>query len=365
MKVVRKQLSPGEFSPTNQRYNSETDTVEFSPDGGTTWVPMPSLDPRHSTAFLYPPLGEDVRCDAAANMVKWIKDFLDQTADLLCAGAEAFAVANAAIPLYELISGGSLTLLALITEIAGTLTGIGCTALTAAFDESTYAALLCCFYCNIENDGQVTADDLTAVEDQVTSDLVTTAALVVNAILFLQGEVGLSNAGTIGAQTGDCDACDCETTLCVGFNDGDIYDFFTNPVGSLAPVGSLDESFGNPEPSGHSGQNVSYGSFQMWVSVRIDLGEPRHLTAAEYQFYFTSNVGDAIYRAFFFLDEDEVEIAHWDIATGQTQNAWLGYEYGGDALDDVRYVVAVLGQSSGTAITGDIWVDNICASWTG
>jgi len=363
MRVVRKQLSAGEVSPTNQRYNEGTDTVEFSPDGGTTWVPMPSLDPRHSSAFSYPPLGSDVRCDAAANMVKWVKDFLDQATDLLCAGAEAFAVANAAIPLYELISGGSLTLLALITEIAGTLTGLGCAALTAAFDEATYAALLCCFYCNIENDGQVTVDDLVAVEDQVTSDLVTTAALVVNAILFLQGEIGLSNAGVIGAQTGDCDACECETTLCVGFNDGDVYEFYTNPLGALAPSGAIDEGFGNPEPSGKSDINVSYGNYQMWVSVRIDLGEPRHLTAAEYQFYFNSNVGDAIYRAFYFYDDTMTEIAHWDIATGQTQNAWLGYEYGGDALDDVRYMIAVLGQSSGTAITGDIWVDNICVSW--
>lgn len=210
MKVVRKRLNPAEVSSANQRYNSGTDTVQFSPDGGATWVDMPSLDPRHSSAFLYPPLTSgDVRCDAAANMVKWIKDFLDTVTDLLGTSATVFGVANAVIPIYELISGGSLTLLAVLTELAATLSDLGFAALSSAFTSGTYDDLLCCFYCYLPADGQVSPVVLSAIEDKITSDLDTVAATVVNAILFLQGEVGLSNAGAIGAEMGDCDACAC------------------------------------------------------------------------------------------------------------------------------------------------------------
>lgn len=208
--VIKSQLSESDVIPSNQRYHEETDTVQFSPDGGATWVDMPSLDPRHSTAFLYPPLGSDVRCDAAANMVKWMKDFLDQATELLGDGATALAVANEAIRLYTLITGGTLTLLSVLVDVAGALFSLGSTALLAAFDSTTYGALLCCFYCNIGNDGQVSAAQLEDVEAQVTADLNTTAGIVVNALLFLQGEVGLSNAGAIGSETGDCDDCECE-----------------------------------------------------------------------------------------------------------------------------------------------------------
>jgi len=183
-------------------------------------------------------------------------------------------------------------------------------------------------------------------------------------LLVIGGVDALNHAGATTAITDDdCSFCPSGGSICVGFDEGDVYDFYTNPAGALAPVGALDMGFGNPDPSGKSDINISYSNYQMWVSVRIDLLAVRHLTAASFQFYFASNVGDAIYRAFYFLDNDSVEIAHWDVATGQTQNEWLGYDYGGDPLSGVRYVVALLGQSSGTAITGDIWVDNICATW--
>lgn len=215
MEIIRGRLAAKDVSNPALRYNPDTDTVEFSPDNGTTWVDMPSLDPRTSPAFLLPPLTGDARCDAAANMVKWMKDFLDEATALLGAGSEALAIANMAIPLYELISGGSLTLLAIITEFAGTLFSLGYAALLAAFDSTTYDDLLCAFYCNIGVDGQVTAAQLVDVETQVTDTLNTTAGIVVDTLLFLQGEVGLSNAGVIGAQTGDCSGCDCGWEACI------------------------------------------------------------------------------------------------------------------------------------------------------
>lgn len=209
MEVVRKQLAESQISPPNIRFNSGTDTVQFSPDDGANWYDTPSADPRHSDAFRLPPLGTDTRCDAAANMVKWIKDFLDRATDLLGDGATALTLLNTAIPLYELISGGSLTLLAIVSEFCQGLFSLGYTVLLAAMDTTAYDALLCCFYCNIGNNGQVSAGQLSDVEAQVTTDLNTTAGIVVNAILALQGEVGVSNAGKIGGLTGDCSGCAC------------------------------------------------------------------------------------------------------------------------------------------------------------
>ncbi len=364
MKIVRGRLSAADVSNPYLRYNPDCDCMQYTPDNGATWADTPSLDPRHGTMFLKPPLEtDDPKCDAAANMVKWFKDFIDQALEVFVIGGTITTLINTFLFALDFLAPYA-EIIQLVVEGAGTIFGIGATALTAAFTSTEYDALQCIFFCNADDMGQISVDSLAEIESEITDQLNTTAALVTNLILSIQGEIGLSNAGAIGSETGDCDTCGCTTTLCVGFNDGDVYEFYENPAGALAPVGSLDTGFGNPLPSGHSGQNVSYGSYQMWVSVRIDLGAPVNLTDATFQFYFSSNVGDAIYRAFYFLDNDSVEIAHWDASSGQTQNEWLAYDYAGDPLTGVRYVVALLGQSSGTTISGDIWVDNICATWS-
>jgi len=208
--IIRSELTVTDVIPANQRYHEETDTVQFSPDGGVTWVDMPSLDPRSSNAFRYPALEtSDPRCDAAANMVKWIKDFIDDTTAALGEAAEAFQIANIALGFWTLITGGTSVLLELIVGIGEALTGIGYTALLAAFTSDQYDLLLCIFYCAIDDAGQVSANALLVAESRVTAQLNTTAGIVVNLILQLQGEVGLSNAGVIGGQTGDCADCEC------------------------------------------------------------------------------------------------------------------------------------------------------------
>jgi len=110
----------------------------------------------------------------------------------------------------------------LILSIAGAIFDIGYTALTAAFTTTEYDALLCIFYCNVDASGQVSATKLAHIETLITSQLNTTAALVVNAILFIQGEVGLSNAGVFEGLTGqDCSACECEWCFTFDFTASD------------------------------------------------------------------------------------------------------------------------------------------------
>lgn len=212
MTLIRSRLSEADFSPPNQRYNADCDCIQITPDGGTTWNDAPGLDPRHSPAFLKPPVaGSSKQCDAAANMVKWLKDFIDQATALMDAGALVTAVVNKLLEFIDLVFPGA-DLLTLILEGAGVIFDIGATALTAAFTSDQYDLLLCIFYCHADGDGRVSVDALAAIESDITAQLNTTAALVVNALLFIQGEIGLSNAGAIGSETGDCDACAC--TFC-------------------------------------------------------------------------------------------------------------------------------------------------------
>jgi hypothetical protein len=209
MTVIRRRLSEADFSNPSYRYNSDCDCVQYSPDGGTTWNDAPGNDPRHSPAFLKPPVGgSSKRCDAAANMVKWLKDFIDYETAILIAGATVTGVLNAILlPIDLLFPGGEL--LGLLLDLADLIFGVGGTALATAFTSDQYDLLLCIFYCNIDSQGRASADALATIESDITAQLNTTAALVTNAILFAQGEIGLSNAGAIGSETGDCDACDC------------------------------------------------------------------------------------------------------------------------------------------------------------
>jgi hypothetical protein len=109
-------------------------------------------------------------------------------------------------------------LLAIISELAETISAIGGTALAAAFTSDQYDLLKCIFFCAIDSDGRVSVDALAIIEAQITSQLNTTAALITNAILFVQGEVGLSNAGSVGSETGDCDDCVCCNTFDVTYD---------------------------------------------------------------------------------------------------------------------------------------------------
>lgn len=210
MKIIRGRLNPADVSNPTLRYNSDCDCIQQTPDGGATWVDVPQADPRHAVGFLKPPVaGDNKRCDAAANMVKWLKDFIDSLNAAFATGATIATFVNILMEFMDLLFPYA-ELLQLVVEAAGTLFGIGHAALSAAFGSTEYDALLCIFYCRADTaTGRISADNLVLVESDVTAQLNTTAALVVNAILFMQGEIGLSNAGVIGGQTGDCTACDC------------------------------------------------------------------------------------------------------------------------------------------------------------
>lgn len=218
IRVIRKRLSESEVQNPDIEYDPDTNTVKRTYDGGVTFVDYPQGDPRSSTSFLLPArTGTDIRCDAAANAVKWLKDFIDQVAGLLTEGAAFLTIVNAILYLFDLLADFAV-LLQLLSDLAETLLGIGAAALTAAFTSTEYDALLCIFYCNMDAQGRVSAASLAAIETAVSADLNTTAALVTNAILADQGEIGVSNAAAIGSESGDCSGCtDCLWCIDIDF----------------------------------------------------------------------------------------------------------------------------------------------------
>ena len=239
--VIRKRLSDDEVTPPDLRWNSDCDCVQRTNDGGTTWVDDPGSDPRHAPAFLKPArTGMDIRCNCAANMVKWLRDYLDATTLTLCEGATAASVATELLNFVDLIFPGGV-IVGLILEIAATIFGIGCAALTVAFNDEQYNLLLCIFYCGIGDDGRCSADQLAAIESKISLRLNTTAALIVNLLLGAQGEVGLSNAGAIGTATADCSGCDCG--WCFTF-------FFVDGFNGFAPLVNEFGTYGTATASG-------------------------------------------------------------------------------------------------------------------
>lgn len=153
--------------------------------------------------------GGTAQCDAAAAKVKWIKDFIDQlTADLTTAG-EILYVVNLLLDFLDLLAPEFAILLDLITSVASSLATLGGAAISAALTSTEYDLLTCIFFCNSASDGTVSASQLSQTMSDVTAQLNTTAALVINEILTLQGNVGLTNAGTLFTITGDCSSCTC------------------------------------------------------------------------------------------------------------------------------------------------------------
>jgi hypothetical protein len=144
-------------------------------------------------------------------MTKWLKDFIDSVNSAFATGATIATITNILLDFMDLLFPYA-ELLQLVVEAAGTIFGIGHAALSAAFTSTEYDLLSCIFFCNADGNGVVDAAALAQIESDITDQLNTTAALVTNAILFMQGEIGLSNAGAIGTETGDCSACACAWT---------------------------------------------------------------------------------------------------------------------------------------------------------
>src|SRR5437868_4610170 len=191
------------------RYDGDTDQVQRTFDGGSSWVDSPDLDPRHSPIFLYPPVDAvDPRCQAAANMVRFLNNVIDETLATIAIATTAADMVLVLMPLFIEL-GPFAILLDLGAALASTLLGAGAAAISAAFTNDVYDTLTCIFYCNISTDGSVSAVQLETIETAIAAQIGGLVSTVLDAMLFLTGEVGLSNEGTIGSAPADCSDCEC------------------------------------------------------------------------------------------------------------------------------------------------------------
>ena len=193
----------------NLRYDSDSDQVQETYDGGETWVDQPAADPRHATNFRFPVVvADDPQCKAAANMTRYISDLIDQV--LATIGVAGTAEGLLAIILPLIIELGPFgVLIDLVLGLCFVLFGAGAAAIEAAFTSGVYDTLTCIFYCNIGADGRVTAAQLTQILSDVNDQIGGLVYTVLSGMFLLMGEVGLGNAGTIGDAPADCSGCDC------------------------------------------------------------------------------------------------------------------------------------------------------------
>lgn len=218
IQVIRKRLSEGEVYPTDLRYNSSTNKVQQTADGGSTWFDQPLQDPRHSDGFRVPPTSlPDPKCQSSANIVRFINDVIDETLGVLAAGLDVLGVATSILPFF--IELGPFALLFdLAFGLATGLVSLGVDTINDEFTNTVYDDLTCIFFCNLQTDGSLTASGLAQVETDIAATMTADVQLILGAMFLLMGEVGLSNAGAMGDAPADCSGCTgCIHTFCIDF----------------------------------------------------------------------------------------------------------------------------------------------------
>jgi len=223
MQIIRKRLSETEGQNPGQRYNPDCDCIEYTPDGGITWVEDETSDPRTNPVYLLPPNTEpDIPCAAAAGMVAYIRASVDtaiDTATIVGLANGIFAIVVAFLPITILA--------AVIIAIAEYLIGLGAAALIAAFTEPVYEQLLCIFLDELDADGRITEEGFTDAQAVIASEIGDVVVDGVIAVLYSStGAIGWSNAGAqLADGEADCAVCRDEHCLYIDFKitDGSEY----------------------------------------------------------------------------------------------------------------------------------------------
>lgn len=244
MKIVRMELTPSDYAPTNVRWNADCDCVEITVDDGETWTADPGADPRSNPAYLLPPNTEsDVKCASAGGMVAYVKQVVDAGID----GSTLTGLANALIGI-ALVFIPIAPLFALFFAIAEAILAIGSSALALNFTEGVYDDLLCIFFCNVDEDGRLDDAALEAVLEDVSAVISNfTVQTVMELLAQSVGAVGFSNAGAkLADGEADCSECDCGWCVYQDFRESAFDWTVYSGVGEYIPgVGFTSTDFGS------------------------------------------------------------------------------------------------------------------------
>lgn len=188
--------------------------VEVSDDGGLSWHPATSEDPRNTAPQLAPLAGADgdeKKCTAANNVLGQFKDgvaafsadfglgvtlveFVTAAAGFIA----ALIFAPAAIPLIVAIE------IPLLSAIAAG----GKIVYDAAFNDTVYGDLLCLLYSNVHADGSFTDANFTAIRAGIVSGFDPIPRDAFLALLQGVSLAGLNNLAKITSGTSaNCDSC--------------------------------------------------------------------------------------------------------------------------------------------------------------
>lgn len=206
MKIIRGRLNPSDVTPANLRWNGTSDQVQQTPDGGTTWIDAPQQDPRHGAGFQFPPrTGGDPQCDSAANMLAKLKSLVN----IFEAEISQVQAVNAVVDVALVFMPEVGIIVEALFVLAEALLTIGSIVIDAAFTDPQWALVEQALYCNLHNDGTIDHNGLLSAISRIHDDCTAVVYDVLFYVLPGLGEVGLSNAGATGTETGDCTGFAC------------------------------------------------------------------------------------------------------------------------------------------------------------
>jgi hypothetical protein len=217
MEIVRKRLTPDELQSPRIRYNPATGQVEQTNDGGVTWAPAPSQDPRLIYQQL-PVATSNPRCDAAARMAALLQQHIELQITNVDAGATQIFLANTLVTAASFAFGITIVFPAVLTFV-GTVLALGSVALHGAFDTYDWDALKCKIYCLVSTDGRLNQAGLDALYEFLLEGTVT-QNLVLGGTLSYMGYGVLSDAAALRTETGDCTSCTCAACQYKRLNEG-------------------------------------------------------------------------------------------------------------------------------------------------
>jgi len=267
MKVIRKRLDEVQTRFPFTRWNDICECVEISFDEGETWVESPENDPRYGRGFRAPALTGDVQCDAAARMVAVIRAQVDAAID----ASTAVGLATALLTIVTAFVPGINLIVAVFVAVAGAVLAFGSAALAADFTEENYDRLVCIFQNNIDANGQVSAEQLTAILVDIEAEFGISVIYPVCELLFnTLGENGFANAAALGTATGDC--TDCNWCRFLDFTVDD-YDFAAgSSVWGLSATWALGvgwQAHINATRAGF-GDSYSFLAITRWITANVE-----------------------------------------------------------------------------------------------
>jgi hypothetical protein len=273
-------------------------------------------------------MSDDPKCDAAANMVAWIKSFIDT---LVTVKDETGIIVSFFLDVLEVLWGAGI-FLALITLFVETLLFLGLDTVIDAFTSTVYDDLLCIFYCNIESDGTMTADELATINAEIASIIGGNVATVLSAMFFIMGEVGLSNVGATGTETGDCSGCGCG--WCFDFVDA-------TELGTAWSTGFTGGGTYNSGTLRWEGTSIGSGSYGTVYAVDIHTTfTPSSVQDVKVRFGTSYNDGGRPTVILYLSGSQVGRIDSLDAAGSLATNQNNDFPFGGITCDEIRVFMA-------------------------